>query len=74
MNRAPILVITRNEPVVGHVPLVSVFNDGTMEYGPGYQPDAAARAFWEALADLRPHCAGCKCAPAPQLMEVEVDG
>ena len=30
--------------------LVRVHYDGTLEYGPGYEPDVAARTFWEAIA------------------------
>lgn len=31
-------------------PLVTITRDGRLEYGEGYDPDAAARIFWEALA------------------------
>lgn len=30
--------------------MVTVKRDGTLAYGEGYTPDAAARLFWEALA------------------------
>jgi hypothetical protein len=30
---------------------VIVHPDGTLEYGPGYTPDAAAKAFWEAIVE-----------------------
>jgi len=31
--------------------LVSIsMNDGTLTFGPNYTPDAAARAFWEAIS------------------------
>lgn len=33
-------------------PLVSLKMDGTIEYGPNYTPDEAARVFWEALGIL----------------------
>ena len=37
----------------GHV-LVTLRPDGTLVYGDGYDPDAAARIFWEALRNHRP--------------------
>lgn len=33
-------------------PLVTVEHDGTVVYGAGYEPDAAARVFWEAMGSL----------------------
>jgi len=33
-------------------PMVSLKMDGTIEYGPDYTPDEAARIFWEALGIL----------------------
>ena len=33
--------------------LVTIAKDGTLTYGPGYTPDAAAKMFWEALAKRR---------------------
>lgn len=30
-------------------PIVTVHHDGHLEYGPGYQPDHAARQFWDAV-------------------------
>lgn len=30
-------------------PTVTVHHDGRLEYGPDYQPDEAARLFWEAV-------------------------
>jgi hypothetical protein len=30
-------------------PIVTVHHDGHLEYGPGYQPDQAARQFWDAV-------------------------
>jgi len=30
--------------------LVKVWPDGRIEYGEGYDPDEAAKAFWEAMA------------------------
>lgn len=38
-------------------PLVTIHPDGHLDYGPGYTPDTAARAFWDALRRLAP--AGC---------------
>lgn len=35
-------------------PLVGIRHDGTIEYGIGYDPDVAARIFWEALAAHMP--------------------
>jgi hypothetical protein len=43
-------------------PLVSIHPDGTLEYGPGYEPDAAARTFWDALRRYMPaRCPNCGC-------------
>lgn len=36
--------------------LISIKLDGTVKYGPHYTPDAAAKAFWEAVS----HNAPCK--------------
>lgn len=33
--------------------LVRIQRDGTIEYGPEYTPDEAAKVFWEALAKQR---------------------
>ena len=30
-------------------PMVTIRPDGTIEYGEGYTPDAAAKAFWDAV-------------------------
>lgn len=35
-------------------PLVSIHPDGRTEFGEGYQPDEAARAFWAAIQQLAP--------------------
>lgn len=41
-------------------PLVTIHPSGTLDYGPGYTPDAAARAFWDALRHLAPaRCPNC---------------
>lgn len=34
-------------------PIVTLKADGSLVYGPGYTPDAAATAFWEAVARKR---------------------
>lgn len=34
--------------------LVRLFPDGHLEYGPDYDPDDAARRFWEAIAQFAP--------------------
>lgn len=35
-------------------PMVTIHNDGRLEYGPDYTPDVAAQAFWEAVQRLAP--------------------
>lgn len=41
-------------------PMVSIHPDGTLEYGPDYDPDEAARTFWDALRHYLPaHCPNC---------------
>ena len=35
-------------------PLVTFTNDGTVTFGEGYTPDAAARSFWHAMAQRNP--------------------
>lgn len=41
-------------------PLVTIRPTGELEYGPGYTPDEAARAFWDALRYLAPaRCPAC---------------
>lgn len=44
----PIVRITGNNGQ----PVVTVHHDGRLEYGPGYQPDEAARQFWDAVEQL----------------------
>lgn len=34
------------------IPLVTIHQNGTLEYGPNYTPDETARVFWEALRVL----------------------
>jgi hypothetical protein len=35
-------------------PLVTIRPDGRIEFGPAYEPDTAARAFWDALQHFAP--------------------
>jgi hypothetical protein len=35
-------------------PMVTLYPDGTLAYADDYTPDAAAKAFWEALAHTQP--------------------
>lgn len=35
-------------------PLVTIHTDGRMEFGPDYEPDEAARVFWDAVHRLTP--------------------
>lgn len=45
-------------------PLVTINPNGTLEYGEGYDPDDAARRFWEALRIHMPHrCPNCGRVP-----------
>jgi len=46
--KAPLLSIGGNG-----TPMVTLHRDGRLEYGKDYQPDEAARAFWEALQRLQ---------------------
>jgi hypothetical protein len=36
-------------------PMVSIRLDGTIEYGPNYVPDEAAKVFWTAVSYNRPY-------------------
>jgi hypothetical protein len=41
-------------------PLVTIHPSGVIEYGPGYEPDAAARRFWDAMRYYMPaRCPSC---------------
>lgn len=41
-------------------PLVTIHPNGELEYGPGYEPDEAARRFWDAIRHLAPaRCPNC---------------
>ncbi|WP_329131537.1 hypothetical protein OG552_10460 [Streptomyces sp. NBC_01476] len=45
-------------------PLVTIHPDGTLEYGDGYDPDDAARRFWDALRTHMPtRCPNCGHIP-----------
>lgn len=49
-------------------PLATIHADGTLEYGPGYTPDEAARCFWDALRRLVPaRCEHCGHLPGHEL-------
>ncbi len=39
--------------------LVKIHPDGSLEYGPDYTPDEAARVFWSALGNGAPRCRKC---------------
>ena len=41
-------------PIGNSQPLVTIHPDGRLEYGDGYEPDATARLFWEAVQRLQP--------------------
>jgi hypothetical protein len=44
----------------GGTPLVKIHPNGTLEYGPNYDPDEAARRFWDAMAHYLPtRCPAC---------------
>jgi hypothetical protein len=48
-------------------PLVTIHPNGTLEYGPGYTPDEAARRFWDAMRHLAPaRCEHCGHVPGHQ--------
>ncbi|MFE0470497.1 hypothetical protein ACFW2V_02625 [Streptomyces sp. NPDC058947] len=48
-------------------PLVKIHPDGTLEYGPDYDPDEAARRFWEATRIHMPtRCANYGDVGAPE--------
>lgn len=47
--------------------------DGKLEYSEGYDPDAAARIFWEALADSRPALDRDVGGISPELEEKPAD-
>ena len=48
----PYILEIRNS---GPEALVTLHNDGTMEFGPNYTPTEAARIFWEAVASMCPY-------------------
>lgn len=44
----------------GGQPLVTIHPTGELDYGPDYEPDEAARVFWDALRRLTPaRCPVC---------------
>jgi hypothetical protein len=48
-------------------PLVTIQPNGTLEYGPGYDPDEAARRFWDAMRFHMPaRCTRCGHVPGQQ--------
>lgn len=52
---------------VDRQPLVSIHPDGALEYGPGYEPDEAARTFWDALRRYMPaRCPNCGHVPTQE--------
>lgn len=57
MREAAAPQATRNDLVIatGGRLLVIIQPDGTLQYGPTYQPDEAALIFWEAMARRRQH-------------------
>jgi hypothetical protein len=41
-------------------PMVKIHPNGTLEYGPNYDPDEAARRFWDAMRIHMPNeCPAC---------------
>lgn len=52
-------ISSRADPGGPNKPLVTIRNDGVLIYGEGYEPDAAARTFWEAMALHAPRMCDC---------------
>ena len=48
--------VPKNMMITGDKWAVTIHPDGTIEYGKGYTPDAAAKIFWEAMATYRIKC------------------
>lgn len=54
-STAPTIGIAQTKPgsisfcMGGNAALVTIRPDGTIEYGEGYTPDTAAKAFWDAM-------------------------
>lgn len=67
-QQPPIITITGE----GGTPLVSIHPDGHLEYGPTYEPDAAARTFWDAVQRLAP-LIGANLPPSPTGPELPAD-
>ena len=59
----PLLTINGKGDAGFNKPLVTIRNDGVLIYGEGYEPDAAARTFWEAMALHAPRM--CDCGKYP---------
>lgn len=58
---APRIVIMSED---NRTPLVTIHPNGTLEYGPGYNPDEAARRFWDAMRHHMPaRCEHCGHVP-----------
>lgn len=54
----PITSYTIRIPDEDGRPLVTIHPDGRVELGDGYEPDEAARAFWDAVQRLSPESFG----------------
>ncbi|MCG8971790.1 hypothetical protein [Streptomyces sp. CL12-4] len=54
----PITSCTLRIPDENGRPLVTIHPDGQVELGEGYEPDKAARAFWDAVQRLSPESFG----------------
>lgn len=49
------------------IPLVTLHPDGQLEYGPDYDPDEAARRFWDAMRHYMPaRCERCGHVPGAE--------
>lgn len=51
-------------------PMVTLRSDGKVEYGPGYEPDKAARTFWEAMSRWSMPCHWAGLAPSDEMLSV----
>jgi hypothetical protein len=54
----PITSYTIRIPDENGRPLVTIHPDGRVELGEGYEPDEAARAFWDAVQRIAPESFG----------------
>jgi hypothetical protein len=50
----PLTALTFRFPDMHGRPLVTIHPDGRVELGEGYEPDEAARAFWDAVQRQAP--------------------